>query len=67
MELQVQLSVQLQQASKYEEALELLFNVLKRDLNFGEAKKLFLDMVNALPDGDPLKSGYRRKIYSLLY
>ncbi|WP_100642757.1 thioredoxin [Alteromonas facilis] len=66
-ETRVQLSVQLQQAHKNEEALEMLFSVISKDLNFGEAKKLFLDMVNALPDGDALKSKYRRKVYSLLY
>jgi putative thioredoxin len=41
--------------------------VVKKDLNFGDAKKVMLDMINALADGDPLKSAYRRKIYSLLY
>ncbi|MBT0586001.1 thioredoxin [Alteromonas oceanisediminis] len=67
MELKVQLSVQLHQANQHDEALALLYSVLKKDLNFGDAKKLFLDMVNALPDGDSLKSEYRRKMYSLLY
>jgi putative thioredoxin len=67
LELKVKLGVQLQQANRTEEALELLLSVLKKDLNFGEAKKLTLDMINALPDGDPLASTYRRKIYSLLY
>lgn len=65
--LQVQLAVQLQQAKRVEEALELFFAVLKKDLNFGEAKKLALDTINGLPPGDPLASTYRRKIYSLLY
>jgi putative thioredoxin len=67
LELKVKLGVQLQQANRTEEALELLLSVLKKDLNYGEAKKLTLDMINALPDGDPLASTYRRKIYSLLY
>ena len=67
LEIKVKLSVQLQQANQHEDALNLLFSVLSKDLNFGEAKKLFLDMVNALPDGEPLKSQFRRKIYSLLY
>ena len=67
MNIKVKLSVQLQQASQYEDALNLLYSVLVDDLNFGDAKKLFLDMVNALPDGEPLKSQFRRKIYSLLY
>ncbi|MFQ3235922.1 MAG: putative thioredoxin [Paraglaciecola sp.] len=67
LELKVQLGVQLRQANQIEEALELMLSVLLTDLNFGEAKKLMLDMINALPDGEPLKSKYRRKIYSLLY
>lgn len=67
MQLKVDLAVQLHQANQPGDALELLFSVLKTDLNFGEAKKVTLDMINALPDGEPLKSQYRRKIYSLLY
>lgn len=67
LQLKVDLAVQLQQAHKSADALALLFSVLSKDLNFGEAKKLMLDMINALPDGDPLKSEYRRKVYSLLY
>jgi putative thioredoxin len=67
LELKVKLAVQLHQANQIEEALELILSVLYKDLNFGEAKKLTLDMINALPDGDPLKLKYRRKVYSLLY
>lgn len=67
LEIKVSLAVQLQQANRNEEALELLFEVLKKDLNFGEAKKFMLDTINALPEGEPLASKYRRKVYSLLY
>ncbi len=67
LQAKVDLAVQLQQASKAGEALELLFSVLKQDLAFGDARKLMMDMVNALADGDPLKSEYRRKVYGLLY
>lgn len=67
LELKIRLAVQLHQANQVEEALELALAVLLKDLNFGDAKKLTLDMINALPDGDPLKSKFRRKIYSLLY
>lgn len=67
LQAKVDLAVQLQQASKAEEALELLFSVLRKDLAFGDARKLMMDMVNALADGDPLKSEYRRKVYGLLY
>lgn len=67
MGIKVELAVQLQQAHKPEQALVLLFEVVKKDLSFGDAKKTMLDMINALADGDPLKSTYRRKLYSLLY
>ncbi len=67
LQLKVDLAVQLQQAHKSAEALELLYGVLLKDMSFGDAKKLMLDMINALPDGDALKSVFRRKVYSLLY
>ena len=67
LELKLKLAVQLHQANQVEEALDLALSILIKDLNFGDAKKLTLDMINALPDGDPLKSKYRRKVYSLLY
>ena len=67
LQLKVDLAVQLQQANKAQDALELLYGVLKKELGFGDARKLMMDMMNALPDGDPLKSEYRRKVYSLLY
>lgn len=67
LQYKIDLAVQLQQAHKADEALELLYTVLKKDLSFGDARKLMLDMVNALADGDPLKSQYRRKVYGLLY
>ncbi|MCW8107996.1 thioredoxin [Alteromonas ponticola] len=67
LQLKIDLAVQLQQAHKADEALELLYQVLLKDVNFGDAKKVMLDMINALADGDTLKSSYRRKVYSLLY
>lgn len=65
--LKVQLAVQLSQAQRNEEALALLFSVLKVDLAFMDAKKCFLDILATLPQGDPLTTDYRRKMYSLLY
>lgn len=67
LQLKIDLAVQLQQAHKPDEALGLLLEVLQKDLNFSDGKKIMLDMINALADGDPLKSLYRRKVYSLLY
>lgn len=67
LQAKIDLAVQLHQANKAEDALVLLMSVLTKDLNFSDAKKTMLDMLNALQDGDPLKSAYRRKLYSLLY
>jgi len=67
LETKVSLAVQMQQANRNEEALELLIQVLQKDFGFGEAKKYTLDIINALPEGDPLASKYRRKIYSMMY
>ncbi|MFC4653490.1 MULTISPECIES: tetratricopeptide repeat protein [Rheinheimera] len=66
-ELKQQLAVQYHQVQRSGEALELLYQILKQDLNFGEAKKLCLDILATLPKGDPLASSFRRKLYSLLY
>lgn len=67
LEIKVKLAVQLSQGNRHEEALTLLFEVLQKDLNFGEAKKLYLDILATLPEGDPLAPNFRRKLYSLLY
>ncbi|ART78730.1 tetratricopeptide repeat protein [Oceanisphaera avium] len=64
--LKEELAVQLFQAGRQEEALQLLLSVLQTDLAFGEARKHFLDMLTSL-DADPIASTYRRKLYSLLY
>ncbi|KFZ37114.1 thioredoxin [Shewanella mangrovi] len=59
----------LHQAQRNEEALELLFVPLKKDLNAGEGaiKQQLLTIMSALGQGNPLASQYRRKLYSLLY
>lgn len=67
LEYKVLLAIQLHQSHQSEEALSTLFSVLKIDLNFGDAKRTTLDIINSLPEGDPLASTYRRKVYSLLY
>ncbi len=52
-----------------EEALELLFNHLRKDLSAanGEARKMLQEILAALGTGDALASKYRRQLYSLLY
>jgi putative thioredoxin len=67
LDLHQQLAVQYQQANRPADALALLFKVLQQDLNYGESKALFLDILAVLPKGDPLAGTYRRKLYSLLY
>lgn len=66
-ELRLELAAKLYAAHRAEEALEHIFAVLRQDLNFGQAKQQALDMLNALPKGDPLAASYRRKLYSMLY
>lgn len=65
--LKLELSELLNEAGQKEEALEVLFAVLKKDLNFDEAKPSFLAIIASLPDGDALAAKYRRKLYSILY
>lgn len=60
------LAVQYSQAGRKQEALELLFPLLKRDLQAGDVKKIYLDIL-ATMEGDPSASRFRRQLYSLLY
>lgn len=67
-EIALKLAVQLHQANRNEEALNLLFGLLKQDLSVqnGEVKQQFLSILSALGN-DPLTNKYRRLLYSLLY
>lgn len=65
--LKEQLAVQYQAVQRSEEALALLLSILQQDLNFSDSKKLFLDILAAMPKGDTVATQYRRKLYSLLY
>ncbi len=67
LELKVQLGVKFNEANMKAEALDVLFDVLKKDMNFGEAKKLFLGVISNLPAGDTLATSYRQKLYSMMY
>lgn len=68
-ELMIQLASQLMQVGRHEEALDLLFKPLAKDLNAGDgqAKKALLDMLAALGTGNSVAAAYRRKLYTLLY
>ena len=64
--LSQELAVQYSQVGRQEEALALLFNILKRDMTFGDAKKIYLDILTTM-GAHPAAQSYRRKLYSLLY
>lgn len=68
-ELATQLALQFHQVGRNEEALELLFSHLKKDLGAanGQARKILQDILAALGTGDALAAKYRRQLYSLLY
>lgn len=67
--LAIELASQYHLVQRSEEALALLWPLLARDLNAqeGEVKKIFMDIINALGQGNALASRYRRQLYSLLY
>lgn len=66
-ELRLKLALALQQAHRDEEALDHTFKVLKADLGSADAKRYAMDIINALPEGDPLASKARRTLYSMMY
>lgn len=66
-ELQQQLAAQYSQVNRHEEALTVLFRLVQQDGSDQKSKDLLLDILKALPDGDPLATKYRRKLYTLLY
>ena len=68
-QLATQLALQLHQVGRNEEALELLFSHLRKDLGAadGGARKMLQEILAALGTGDALASKYRRQLYSLLY
>ncbi len=63
------LAKQYHQVSRDDEALCLLMGVLQKDLNAleGEAKKVCMDILSALGQGNAIAARYRRQLYSLLY
>ena len=68
-EIALKLAVQLHQANRNEEALDLLFSILKQDLSAenGEVKQQFLSILSAIGNADSITNKYRRLLYSLLY
>ena len=68
-EIAFKLAVHLHQTKRNEEALDLLFSILKQDLSAenGEVKQQFLSILSAIGNADPITNKYRRLLYSLLY
>ncbi|EOD77799.1 Thioredoxin domain-containing protein [Grimontia indica] len=66
-DLAFELAVQFSQVNRQEEALELLLGILRKDMNFSDAKKTMMDILAALGQGNEIASRYRRQLYSLLY
>ena len=63
------LAISYHEVSRDEDALQLLWGFLQKDLNTldGDMKKTFMDILSALGQGNPLASRYRRQLYSRLY
>ncbi|MGF1852200.1 co-chaperone YbbN [Vibrio satsumensis] len=64
-----ELALQYHQVNRSEEAMNLLWSFLAKDLNTldGDMKKEFMDILSALGQGNLVASKYRRQLYSLLY
>lgn len=64
-----QLAVQYSQNEFKKEALSLLYDIIRSDLNYqeGEAKKIYLDILAVLGKGDPTAIMFQRKLFTLLY
>ena len=69
LEALVNLGKALHQVQRNEEALELLFAVLCKDLSAqgGNLKAVFMEILTAIGQGNTLANQYRRKLYTLLY
>jgi len=64
-----QLAAQYSQVNRQTDALTLLFRLVQAgdEQTKGKSKELFLDVLKALPDGDPIATKFRRKLYTLMY
>ncbi|OAJ94146.1 co-chaperone YbbN [Vibrio bivalvicida] len=69
LKLSNELALNYHQVNRDEEALELLWNILRSDLGAldNEIKKSFMDILAALGQGNPIAGKYRRQLYSILY
>lgn len=67
-ETAIQLSTTLSQSNQHEKALNILYQILAKDLNAldGAVKKTYLDIVSTTTAPD-VQAKFRRKLYSLLH
>lgn len=68
-DLAIKLALALHQAGRNEEALSGLMGHLHKDFNAaeGNVRKVLMDILAALGNGDALAAKYRRQLYSLMY
>lgn len=64
-----ELALNYHQVNRDEEALELIWQFIIKDLNAldGDLKKSFMDILSALGQGNAIAAKYRRQLYSILY
>lgn len=66
-ELIHKLAAQYTLASRFEDALTLLFRRVQSVRDDQKSKDFLLDVLKALPEGDTLATKFRRKLYTLMY
>lgn len=66
-EIKSKLAAQYFQVNRNEEALEIWFRLVQKDRSNTSSKELLIDALKTLPEGDPLATKYRRKLYTLMY
>lgn len=66
-ELIHQLAAQYTLVSRFDDALTLLFRRVQKVRDDQKSKDFLLDVLKALPEGDPLANKFRRKLYTLMY
>ncbi|WP_162063312.1 co-chaperone YbbN [Vibrio taketomensis] len=64
-----ELALNYHQVNRDEEALELIWQFISKDLGCldGEMKKSFMDILSALGQGNAIAGKFRRQLYSILY
>lgn len=69
LDLKYDLAIAQNAVGKVNDALELLMEILRKDLGFknNEARKSMVEIIQSLGTGDPLAARYQRKLYTLLY